>query len=151
MAIIFNSDVAGICRRIDTFVKEMVESQSQGVTHMIKADQVRLAGYLTSIDVFAAWVTSQPQLDLPKTHPQDSALPDPPVVPDMENNDVKDAVILLSMAREELRMSQSASLASGLVPFDMVRLTAIVTKVRQLLETYIVTQTPLDMPESAVI
>ena len=149
MATVYNSDVAGIYRRINRFIVELVKSQSSGVGEMIPFDQVRLASYLNAIDGYVAWVVGQPSLDLPETNPRTYVLEDPPGVPAVESEEVRDVVTLLELARDELINSQSARLASNIKSFDQVRLTAIVAKARKFLETYIVTVTPLDNPESS--
>jgi len=147
----YNHDVAGLCTRVHRFVVEVKKSVSSGMAQVNSFDQVRLGSYLGAIRAYRDWVTSQPQLDLPETHPR---LLDIPLMPDddvetIENESLRDCARLFKLAILELAASQSSRSSSGLVKFDEARLTAIVEKVQALLDNYISTVDPLDLPESS--
>jgi hypothetical protein len=96
-----------------------------------------------------AWVTSQPQLDLPETHPREIMLKAGPVITDVENESVNDVLRMVMIARDELVNSQSARVPAGLIKFDAARLTAVIQKCEAFLTNYIKVVDPLDLPESS--
>lgn len=145
----YNHDISGLYRRFNRFITEMVFSVSSGGSQVNSFDQVRLSNYIAAIRSYQDWVESQPQLDLPETHPKEYPLVPTPEVPDLENESVVDFVNLLVVARDELVSSQSTRDAAGLKPFDSVRLTANINKLDAFLNTYVQDVTPLDLPESS--
>ena len=149
MPTVYNHDVAGICRRINRFLEELVKSVSSGVQLMNEFDQKRIMSYLQAIATYRDWITAQPQLDLPETHPRTIEIGPDAEVPVVENEATRDLLNLLQLARDELVNSQSARLPSGLVGFDEGRLTAIVNKANNFLVSYVQKTQPVDMPESS--
>jgi hypothetical protein len=147
----YNHDVAGLCTRMHRFIVEGKKCVSSGMAQVSTFDQERLATYLNAIDGYADWVVSQPQLDLPETHPRELVVPLMPDddVENIENESLRDVCRLWKLAILELASSQSSRSSSGLVKFDEARLRAIVGKSRALLENYIKTIDPLDLPESS--
>lgn len=146
----YNHDVAGLYRRVNRFIVELLKSVSSVGSQVNEFDQTRLSSYIGAIRSYHAWVAAQPQLDLPETHPRAIQLEAPPVVPnEVENESVRDVVYLMEIARDELVNGQSSRNGSGLVSFDSARLTAIVDKIEALLLSYIQNVTPLDLPESS--
>ena len=147
----YNHDVAGLCTRIHRFIVEMKKSVSSGTAQVNTFDQERLGAYLQAVRTYRDWILGQPQLDLPETHPR---MLDIPLLPDddvdnIENESLRDVARLLKLAILELANSQSSRHASGLIPFDANRLTALVEKTQALLDGYIHTVDPLDLPESS--
>lgn len=147
--VVYNHDVAGIQRRINRFIVEMIKSVSNSGSLMNDFDQKRLASYLSAIKSYVSWVTGQPNLDLPETSPRAYPLDANPTYDLVENESVVDVVRMLELVRDEVVNSQSARNAAGLTKFDEARLLAIVTKVENFLATYIAAVTPLDLPESS--
>jgi len=147
--VVYNHDIVGIQTRINRFISEVYSSVSNGTSQTSTFDQARLASYLDAIDAYIAWVIAQPQLDLPETSPRAYTLEANPAVADIENEDLADVLRLLEIARDEVIQSQSARQASGLITFDITRLSAVVTKTRNFLTTYIAKVSPLDLPESS--
>lgn len=147
--IVYNHDVAGIQRRINRFITEMINSVSNDNSLMNTFDQTRLSTYLKSIRAYVAWVVSQPFLDLPETSPRSYELDAPPIWNLVENESIVDVVRMLELARDEVVNSQSARMAAGLIKFDEVRILAIIDKVDAFLKNYISTIDPLDLPESS--
>jgi hypothetical protein len=128
---------------------ELVKSVSSQGSQMNEFDQLRLGSYLDAIDSYHAWVTAQPQLDLPETAPTTYVLRQPVDTPLVENESINDLIRMMTAMRGELVSSQSARQAAGLISFDSARLTAITGKARTFLTTYIEAVTPLDLPESS--
>lgn len=146
---VYNHDVVGFHRRINRFIVELIHSVSSNVSQLSKFDINRMKSYIKAIREYQQWCTSQPQLDLPETAPMKFPLEADPVIPDVENESVADAINMLILAREELVNSQSARQASGLIGFDGERLKAIVDKLDAFLDSYVSSATPLDLPESS--
>lgn len=146
----YNHDVAGLYRRINRFIFEILKSVSSAGSQVNTFDQTRLQSYIGAIRAYQAWVMAQPQLDLPETHPRVIQLEPAPVVPaEVENESVRDVVYMLELARDELVNGQTSRNPSGMVSFDAARLTAVIDKVEQLLISYVQVVTPLDLPESS--
>lgn len=146
---VLNHDVDGIYRRVNRFIVEARDSTSAGMSQIAAADLARLKTYTASILAYVAWVASQPELDLPETAPRKIALDDAPVVKLIENDDLADVLKLMVIARDELVNSQSARRAAGMIPFDRVRLEAVVKKIDDFLANYVAKISPLDLPESS--
>ena len=144
-----NHDVLGLVRRVNRFIIELAKSVSSGVSEVTEHDLGRLQTYLFALRAYKAWVVGQPLLDLPETHPQSLAVPDPPVVPEIENESLRDVIVLLEKLRDELLASQSARYASTMLSHDAGRFDAIVTKVEKFLTDFVATATPMDLPESS--
>lgn len=146
---VLNHDIVGIWNRINRFIEEMIKAVSSSLSQTSVFDLNRLESYLTAIDVYHNWVISQPQLDLPETHPHPWPLSEPPEVPHLENEELNDALRIMLLTRDELANSQSARMPSGLVNFDTIRLRQNVEKVRRFLADYIRRMPALDLPESS--
>ena len=149
MATVLNHDVAGLCRRLNRFIIELQKSASSSVSDMSTFDQDRLQSYLDAIKSYRSWVISQPQLDLPETHPKEIEIGKEPETPDVDNEGVRDTVYMMGICRDEIVNSQSARRASGFISFDDRRLMAIVDKCQHFLDDYIKLVQPIDMPETS--
>lgn len=147
--VVNNHDIAGINSRINRFIEELVKSVSSGTSQLNQFDQARLVTYLDAIDTYHDWVISQPNLDLPETHPRAITLNQSVPSMTVENDSINDLVRILTIARDEIVNSQSARDAAGLNKFDSNRLRSIVSKCRKFLSDYIVPTNPLDLPESS--
>ena len=147
--IVYNHDVAGLHRRINRFIFELMNAQSSNVSLTKEADQARLKSYLAAIRKYRDWVVDQPELDLPETNERPIILDEEPEIKTVENESVVDVVRMLELTRDELINSQSARNSAGLISFDVSRLTAMVEKVQNFLDNYIALATPLDLPESS--
>lgn len=147
--IVYNSDVAGLHRRINRFIVEMAKSASNQSSLMSEFDQNRLSSYLSAIRSYVGWIVAQPQLDLPETSPKEYALDADPEVPVVENEAIVDILRMLEVAREEMVNGQSARMPCGLIKFDVARLDAIISKLESFLQNYVSVVTPLDLPESS--
>lgn len=146
---VYNLEVAGLHRRINRFIVEMGLCASNQGSQMSSFDQERLITYLTAIKTYIAWVTSQPQLDLPETSPNPIVLDKDPEVAVVENEAITDILRMMVQAREELVNGQSSRQPSGFIKFDVSRVLAIVDKIEKFLTDYVQKITPLDLPESS--
>jgi|SRR5579863_5310787 len=145
---VYNSDVAGIVNRMNDFLDELLASVSANSNYFNTSDSTRFNSYLSAILNYVAWVTAQPQLDLPKTSPRGIPLVDYPVITTVNNNDLDDMIRLFAISRDELTNSQSALDGSGLIAFDANRLIAIVTKMQNFMANYVAKTNPVDLPAS---
>ena len=148
---IHNHDIKGIVARLDRFSQEIRASQSALTSELGSPDRERLDSYLAALKTYKAWVISQPKLDLPESAPQSYIVADsgPVGAEDVENEHLKDIMIMLGLTRIELIKSQSAELGSGLIGFDGNRFDKIIEKVEKFLTDYVDASTPLDLPESS--
>lgn len=146
---IYNHDIVGLVQRIQRFVEELTSSSSSGVSLMNSYDQTRLQSYLTAVTTYQAWVSANPQLDMPETNRLLWDVKPLVGVPAVENESIQDILRMLHVTCVELLNSQSARMPSGLIAFDAARLTALITKIGNLLVNYIQKSDPLDMPASS--
>jgi hypothetical protein len=146
---IFNQDIAFITEHVNRYIDELTHSQSSPVNALVEADKTRLVSYIAAMRHAHAWIQSQPQLDLPETHPRPFKLEPNPVVPDIENDAVAHCVRMLEALRTEMVNSQSARMSSRLQPADSSRFTSIVDRLESFLVDYIGKALPLDLPESS--
>ncbi len=148
-ATILNHDILFITDMVNRFIVEMEKSQSNGISGLTLHDQERQAAYLAALRTKKAWIIDQPLLDLPETHPRQFPLPASPVVKNVDSESINAIIRLYEALRTEMIHSQSARLASMLLPMDAKRFDAIVTKMEKFLTDYIKVATPLDLPESS--
>ena len=144
-----NHDVVPLWDLFNRFLVELTKSVSAGLSLTTIFDSTRLEAYLNAIDRYHDWITAQPQLDLPETHPRVYALEAAPTIPNVENEDVNQLARLLAITRDELVNCQSARMPSGLVAFDSGRLRATTEKTRKFLIDYVKATSPLDLPETS--
>lgn len=147
--ITYNTDIDGLTRRINRFITEIFLAQSSGVSKTAPFDVVRMKSYTNAIRQYVAWIIAVPLLDLPETGPRAINLPTPPVIPLIENESMYDVAMLIELARDELTNSQSSRMSSNLVSFDKDRLLAIIDKIDNFIDGYILAVDPLDLPESS--
>lgn len=145
----YNHDIVGLVQRIQRFVEELAGSSSSGVSGMNVYDQTRLKSYLAAISDYQAWIMANPQLDLPETNRMLWDVKPLVGVPSVENESIQDILRMLHVTCVELLNSQSARMPSGLITFDASRLSAMTSKVGNLLSNYIAKSDPLDLPESS--
>lgn len=147
--VVYNHDVKGLVERLNRFREELYKSVSSSLGGMNAFDIARLKQYIAAIRTFQAWVESQPQLDLPESHPKPYNVEPAIQMGNVENEDVNMLLTLMELASDELTSSQSARMPAGLVSFDASRLRAVVDKAESFLLSYIEVATPLDLPESS--
>jgi len=145
----YNCDVDALVRRINRAIVEMTKSQSGGVSLSISFDVIRWRTYIQGLVTLLDYITSQPQLDLPETHPLPVALPVKPVIPMMENESAYDMAQLFDTMREEIANSQSSRMPSGLISHDEVRIRSYLARATNFINDYITVIDPLDLPDSS--
>ncbi len=146
---VYNQDVRGLASRINRFITELMLSSSANLANVSDFDAGRLESYIKAIRIYHDWIVGQPSLDLPETAPRVYELDPNPAVPIMENEAIRDCIVMLEGARDELVNSQSARMAVGLLSFDSNRVSRVVDKVEAFLNNYIREVQPLDLPESS--
>jgi len=147
--IVYNTDIAGLHARINRFIVEHNKSVSANVSQVNPFDQARWLSYLTALETYHAWMTGQPQLDLPETAPLPINLEADPEITDVDNESVNDILRMLVALREEVINSQSARNPVGMVVHDTGRFLAQISKIRAFINDYIAVILPLDQPESS--
>jgi hypothetical protein len=146
---IFNHDILFLYDMINRYIVELMHSQSNGVSGMIVHDIARVETYLAALVTKRDWIADQPILDLPETHPRPWALEGLPLIANVESEGINQFIRLFEALRTEMINSQSARLASTLLPADLARFDGIVAKMSTFLTDYIMVATPLDLPESS--
>jgi hypothetical protein len=146
---VYNQDIRGLASRINRFIVEMMSAASANLAAVNEFDQARLQKYIDAIRTYQSWVLAQPQMDLPETSPRQYPLDPDPTIPTVENEAIRDVIVMLELARDELINSQSARHPTGMLGFDANRLGRVIDKVEAFLTTYIAVVQPLDLPESS--
>ena len=149
MAQTFNHDLVGIINRFHRIMEELHKSQSSGQPGMISFDQDRLAQYLAEQESQINWVMSQPDMDLPESHPTPFELDPMPDLTRVENESINDIIRLCKLGCIELENSQSARRSAKLNKYDHSRCMSLITKIKNYLADHIATSTPSDLPESS--
>lgn len=147
--VVLNLDVVYVNDKLSRYATEAIKCVSSSLAAVNEFDQARLNQYFDSVDAAIAYITAQPQLDMPESHPIPHPIEPFPFVPNMESDEMDHLVRLLKAARTELINSQSARMGAGLLPFDSARVKALVGKARNFLGQYVAKQTPQDLPESS--
>lgn len=146
---VYNVDVTYLADKLARYAGEVQMSVSSNVAFVNEFDMARLQQYLTDIDSAMAYITNQPQLDLPESHPMLHLIQPFPAMRDMESDEWDHVVRLLRSGYIELVNSQSARLGAGLIGFDAKRVSALVAKTRQWLNDYVGKRSPMDLPETS--
>jgi len=150
MAQVQNMDVAGLVRRLRRFKYEWAKSASGNASYVSQADGDRLRSYLEGLRAYLLWVQGQPNLDLPESHGgRVIDLGEPENLPKVENEAVVDIMRHWDILEEELVNSQSSRLASRLLEPDLIRANALLERMANFLDDYIMRIQPLDLPESS--
>lgn len=149
MAQVNNQDIVGLYDRLTRFYEEVGKSVSSGVSLYTTFDQERTMHFLDAALAYHKWVTDQPALDLPESHPALYELEPLPVIPNVENESVNDIVRLFKASIAEIVNSQSARLPAGFISYDSARFVAIINKMKKFMTDYVAKVTPLDLPESS--
>lgn len=148
-AVVFNQDVVLFYDRVSRYIVEVQDSQSSDTSEAKSADVVRWRAYITELRRLIAWVQSQPDLDLPETHPRQFPLRPLVELQDIENDPARQLVRLFVAAIYECVNGQSARQAVGYIKPDEGRMVAILDRCDSLINDYIVPTAPQDLPESS--
>lgn len=146
---VYNLDVTYINDKLCRYAGEVIKCVSANLAFVNEFDMERMLKYLGDVDTAILYVTSQPQLDMPESHPTLHPIEAFPEVPDMESDELDHVARILKTTRTELVNSQSARMGAGLLPFDSRRVTALVAKSRQWLMEYVGVRLPMDLPETS--
>lgn len=144
-----NTDIYGFVARGNRFIMEIAKAQSSGVSGTIPFDVERAKSYVSGLRKYVAYFTAQPLLDLPKTGPTEIDLPVKAVIPRMENDSSYDLCTLISLAVDEISDSESSRLPTNLLSFDKIRVTALLDRMDNFIDNFIIVVNPLDTPETS--
>ena len=144
-----NTDVDGFVRRANRYIMEVAKAQSSGISGTMSFDVARAKTYTAAMRKYINYITAQPVLDLPETGPTEIDLPPKVVVPRMENDSSYDLCALFKLAVDEISDSQSSRIPTNLLPFDKLRILAILDRADNFIDTFIVIVDPLDVPETS--
>ena len=144
-----NTDIDGFVRRANRYIMEIAKAQSSSVSGTMTFDIVRAESYLAGLRKYVNYITGQPILDLPETGPSEIDLPPKVVVPRMENDSSYDLCALFKLMVDELSDSQSSRIPTNLLPFDKLRIVAIMDRADNFIDAFIKIVDPLDNPETS--
>jgi len=120
----YNTDVVTLTTKLNRFIAEAYLSESASVHTVSDFDLVRFKSYLDQLYKTHGWIIDTPQVDNPSVYPRFNAIPVWDDVPQIESDNIRTLIRGLEICRDELIMSQSSRISSGLIPFDSIRLTA---------------------------
>jgi hypothetical protein len=146
---VFNHDILFLVDMCNRFVREVIYSQSNGVTGMTGHDQERMSKYIQALNVKMDWIEENPLLDLPETHPRAYEVDMPEPSPNVESEVCNQFVRLIEAFRTEALNCQSARYASTVIAPDIKRFRAVTAKMESFLTTYVAQVEPVDLPESS--
>jgi hypothetical protein len=143
-----NMNIRELVNKTNHFIKEILKSQSSGLTYINEHDIKRMNSYIKDLNLMIDWVVKQPLLDLPEVVPTEYGLL--PFTEWTEPQNFKIATIAkyFMALRTEAVNSQSSRQGSGFIGPDEVRFRQILKEVENYLTTYVAESNPLDMPES---
>jgi len=149
MAVVYNHDVAALCRLVQRAGEELHKSVSSGTSGMNSFDLARSKSNIAAVRSLKDWVVAEPQLDLPESHPTAIELPDPVKRVTVESDSVNLLLDICHACEIEMLNSQSAREAAGMNGFDAVRVGQALKKLDSLLDNHVAKAEPLDLVESS--
>lgn len=130
----YNTDVVTLTNKLNRFIAEAYMSESASVHVVNLFDMARFVSYTEQLVRTQEWIVATPQVDNPSVYPRYHKIPVWNEVPQIENDNIRTMIRGLETARDELIMSQSSRVSSGLLQFDSVRLTANLDRTEALLK-----------------
>lgn len=115
---------------------------------MNEFDQIRLQRNVAAVRSMLNWVTNQPHLDLPESHPTPIEMPDAVKHAKVESESCNLALDLCHVEEIELLNCVSGRDPAGCNEFDEARLRSVLEKLDKLVTDHVATATPLDLPET---
>lgn len=146
-----NRDVAGLVERIDEVIYEISKSQSEGLSNLRVADRIRLDAYNGRLERYVAWLTSEPEVDAPESHPAETSVTyiSEGEDDDCENKELRDLLRMYRVLMTEMSCSASGRMPNGLSRHDKGRFDAHLKKIRSFLTNFVDEELPADLPESS--
>ncbi len=146
-----NRDVAGLVERIDEVIYEVSKSQSEGLANVRVADRARLDQYNGRLERYVGWLTSEPEVDAPESHPSECNITyiSETEDDDCENKALRDLIRMYRVLMTEMANSQSTRMPNGLSRYDKARFDSHLRKIRSFLTGFVDQELPVDLPESS--
>ncbi len=124
-----NLDILDLVNRLDAYVQEIARAASatrrETSPHDLQRSRQMLERFEQRFDLYAG----DPELDLPKYHPEALRLPAVPELNRVENADSQQLMIMWVALRIEITFSDSAERASGFKPADIARIKPVLIKI----------------------
>lgn len=124
-----NMDILDLVNRIDAYCQEFSRCASatrcETSQHDLRRSRDVLARFRERFELYAG----DPELDLPKYHPEPLRLPVPPALNRIENADLQQILNMWIITRIELAFSDSAERASGFKSADIERIRKVMEKI----------------------
>uniref|UniRef100_A0A6M3L543 Uncharacterized protein n=1 Tax=viral metagenome TaxID=1070528 RepID=A0A6M3L543_9ZZZZ len=147
--ICYNLDIGGLCNLINRYLTEIQSSQSAQQNNVLTADLVRWTKYNENLRTYGQVCLNRPALDMPKTSPREMVLDPMTDKVNVSNEMVSHLTNYYLAFRDEMLLSQSNRQSTALMTPDMTRFTSIMDSIEKYITDYVVTQEPMDMPESS--
>lgn len=146
-----NRDVAGLVERIDEVIYEVSKSQSEGLANLRLADRQRLDQYNGRLERYVNWLTSEPEVDSPESHPAQTNVTyiSEGEDDDCENKALRDLLRMYRILMTEMACSASTRMPNGLAKHDKGRFDQHMKKIRSFLTNFVDEELPVDLPESS--
>ena len=133
---ICNCDIAMLATQAMRFCEELANCASASRDQFSQHDLIRardaLAFFQSRFDVFSG----DPELDLPKYHPNKTVIKAFPVLPEYQNADITGLVNMWAALTFEMCKSDSAERATGFSTADSGRINAVLDKIGRMLDTF---------------
>jgi len=130
----YNTDVVTITNKLNRFIAEAYMSESASVHTILPADLARFQAFNAELVRTQGWIMAQPQVDNPSVYPRFSKIAVWDSVPQIESDNIRTMIRGLETTRDELIMCQSSRISSGFLVKDNDRLTANLTRNKELLD-----------------
>ncbi len=122
-------DVLDLTNRIDRYLQEMHGSVSATRNESTNADITRWEGLQDDLKRKFEIFKSQPELDLPKYHPEARPLPSPPELFVVQNPDVMNMTNLFIAVRTEMVRGEASERTSGFSEAQAKRIDAVLERI----------------------
>lgn len=132
-----NPSVWAMVVKADRIISELVQSRTANNVHGSKFDTTRFQGFVDDFKAAKDFFYKEEERDWVQTHPDCWLLPDEPILPEMDNEDVLVAALDLLRTRRELVRSNSTRDPGGFKKNDAERFDSFIAKVEKFVKNYI--------------
>lgn len=120
----YNTDIVTLTNKLNRYIAEAYMSESASVHTTNPFDLERFVSYNAQIVEAHAWIMSTPQVDNPSVYPRYYPIGVWDDVPKIESDNIRTMIRGLETTRDELIMSQSSRVSSGMLVKDSERFIA---------------------------
>ncbi len=144
--VLTNLDILDLVHRIDSYLREIANCASATRNETSPHDSGRAMSmverFVTRLESYAG----DPELDLPKYHPENLRVPQPPELNRIENADLSQMLYLWAALRIEIAFSDSAERSTGFKDADIGRYMPMLEKMADFVQS-IEDSPEIDLPD----